>query len=134
MTVLGQAMLEDHGFQQYEVSAYTRDRRCQHNMNYWQFGDYLGIGAGAHGKYTELPNHTVYRERRCRHPREYLEKTLQGQGCIQSERIEERDIPLEFMMNALRLNQGFDLALFEARTGLTADILTPGLAKMRRFH
>jgi oxygen-independent coproporphyrinogen-3 oxidase len=129
MTVRGQEKLAEYGFMQYEVSAYTREKRCRHNLNYWLFGDYIGIGAGAHGKRTDPSSHKVTRERRCRHPREYLNKTLQGPGCVQAESIGEQDLPLEFMMNALRLNQGFDLALFEARTGLPADILGPGLHK-----
>ena len=131
MQLAGQALLAEHGYAQYEVSAYARPgRQCRHNRNYWEFGDYLGIGAGAHGKLSGAGG--ILRRARHKHPRSYLE----GAGAaaaIQEERaVAEAELPFEFAMNALRLNQGFDLAMFERRTGLAATALDPALAKARQ--
>lgn len=105
------------GFGHYETSAFARpDQACRHNLNYWTFGDYLGIGAGAHGK---LSNHQrIWRETRPRHPRAYLDAASRGAFCASQTTIAARDLPGEFMMNALRLNEGFPLGLFTERTGL----------------
>ncbi len=105
------------GLQRYEVSAYARPgHRCRHNLNYWQFGDYLGIGAGAHSKLS-FP-HRVVRQVRWREPAAYMEKALAGQAVSNDEEVTRRALPFEFMLNALRLKDGFDLALFPERTGL----------------
>jgi len=115
----GRARLAAAGYGQYEVSAYARPgRRCRHNLNYWTFGDYLGIGAGAHGKLTDAPRGRIRRYHKQRSPARYLE-TANGPGRLRGERIlDAGDAVLEFMMNALRLNAGFTPALFTARTGL----------------
>ncbi len=107
----------DVGLQRYEVSAYAKPgHRCWHNLNYWQFGDYLGIGAGAHGKIS-FP-HRVLRQVRYREPRLYMENALAGNAVTQSDEVARADLPFEFMLNALRLRDGFALALFGERTGL----------------
>ena len=105
------------GYAQYEISAYAQHgRRCAHNLNYWQFGDYLGIGAGAHSKLTAADS--VSRAMRHKQPKAYMEHALTGQAVQKQHAIETRELGFEFMMNALRLNAGFPLALFQTRTGL----------------
>jgi len=112
----GVALLNRHGYRQYEVSAYARDsKRARHNLNYWQFGDYLGIGAGAHGKLTQ-PDGTIVRTQKTRLPRDYL--SSQGRCDRNNTAIDFDELPFEFAMNALRLNDGFERSLFTARTGL----------------
>jgi oxygen-independent coproporphyrinogen-3 oxidase len=101
----------------YEVSAYARaGHRCAHNLNYWRFGDYLGIGAGAHGKLSFA--HRVVRQVRYREPALYMERALAGDAVAQAHEVTRRDLPFEFMLNALRLKDGFALDDFTARTGL----------------
>ncbi|OOZ42300.1 YggW family oxidoreductase [Solemya pervernicosa gill symbiont] len=113
----GIELLDTHGYQQYEISAYSREaQQCIHNLNYWQFGDYLGIGAGAHAKLTAA--NTVLRRWRQRHPRSYLQQATSSSVISGESRLSLEDRALEFMMNALRLNQGFELDLFKQRTGL----------------
>jgi oxygen-independent coproporphyrinogen-3 oxidase len=113
-----QRVLAGHGFEQYEISGYARaQRRCRHNLNYWLFGDYIGIGAGAHGKITDVLNQRVIRTVRHRQPREYL-RSVQGSRAIERRIVEVEELPLEFMLNALRLNDGFTVQEFETRTGL----------------
>jgi oxygen-independent coproporphyrinogen-3 oxidase len=105
------------GLERYEVSAYAKPgHRCWHNWNYWQFGDYLGIGAGAHGKLS-FP-HRVVRQVRNRDPRLYMENALAGKAIAQEEEVARADLPFEFMLNALRLKDGFALQDFLDRTGL----------------
>ena len=120
----GQALLAAEGYAQYEVSAYARaGRRCRHNLNYWEFGDYLGIGAGAHGKTTALHPFSITRRSRHRHPRTYLD-AAGTEGAVQEHQaIPTADLPFEFAMNALRLNEGFRLPEFERRTGLPGSQL-----------
>jgi oxygen-independent coproporphyrinogen-3 oxidase len=119
-----QELLAAHGYQHYEVSAYARNgRRCIHNLNYWQFGDYLGIGAGAHGKITELPDR-VWRTTRARQPRHYLE-AMQHAAAPEAQAVTSVDLPFEFMMNALRLVDGFTEATFESRTGFGFESVKP---------
>ncbi|HET7634378.1 MAG TPA: radical SAM family heme chaperone HemW [Burkholderiales bacterium] len=109
--------LAQAGYQRYEVSAYARpDRRARHNLNYWLFGDYLGIGAGAHGKLS-FPDRVV-RQMRYKQPNEYMEKTLAGNAIQTDTVVAVRELPFEFMMNALRLVDGFPASLFVERTGL----------------
>ena len=126
-----QSLLESNGYRQYEVSAYSLGkRRCEHNMNYWQFGDYLGIGAGAHGKITLAGENRVIRRIRQRQPRAYLEQ--RGHGTITSETtLDEDDLLFEFMLNALRLKHGFQSRLFRDNTGLPLNSLLPGLELAR---
>ncbi len=123
-----QAMLAGHGYAQYEVSAYALEgRRCRHNLNYWRFGDYLGIGAGAHGKITDAERGTIARRWKQRHPKRYLE-TAGTPECIGEHTvIAPGELPLEFLMNHLRLREGFRLADFSLSTGLAADVLYPGI-------
>jgi oxygen-independent coproporphyrinogen-3 oxidase len=125
MQLACQQLLHSAGYQQYEVSAYARPgARCQHNLNYWGFGDYLGIGAGAHGKRSAFIGGALRVERSVqkREPRRYLA------SCIPEWRVVAReDLCFEFMLNALRLNEGFDCSDFEARTGLPISAALPGL-------
>lgn len=117
MQTEGQALLASQGFKQYEVSAYSRPgRECQHNLNYWQFGDYLGIGAGAHSKITDFKQQQIIRHWQVKNPRDYLDP--QKSKTAQSSWVSSQDLILEFMLNALRLNEGVPLHLFEERTGL----------------
>ena len=110
-------MLEAHGYQHYETSAFAQPkRRAKHNLNYWQFGDYLGIGAGAHSKLSF--HDRVIRQARHRQPQTYMQQVAQN-APIQTEQAVARDeLAFEFMMNALRLNEGFDSVLFNERTSL----------------
>ncbi len=129
----GQARLAAGGYDQYEVSAYARaGYRCRHNLNYWCFGDYLGIGAGAHGKVTLPAEGRIERRWKVRHPRDYL-ATVGGAGSIGGSSVLSRaDAAFEFMMNALRLTDGFDTALFAQRTGLAIGAVTEQLAQAQR--
>jgi oxygen-independent coproporphyrinogen-3 oxidase len=105
------------GLQRYEVSAFARaGHRCRHNLNYWQFGDYLGIGAGAHGKLS-FP-HRIVRQVRWREPATYMTHALQGDAVSNEHEVPREQLPFEFMLNALRLKDGFELALFGERCGL----------------
>ncbi|WP_297749647.1 radical SAM family heme chaperone HemW [Hydrogenophaga sp.] len=114
------------GLQRYEVSAYARDgHRCVHNLNYWQFGDYLGIGAGAHGKLSFA--HRVARLVRAREPRLYMERALAGDAVVSAQDVRRADLPFEFMLNALRLREGFALQDFVERTGLPLSSIEPAL-------
>jgi coproporphyrinogen III oxidase-like Fe-S oxidoreductase len=139
-----QQLLAARGYEQYEVSAYARSgRRCRHNLNYWRFGDYVGVGAGAHGKISlEVPER-VQRSEKLKQPRDYLEG-LRGAGLrgspapsrgsspqprvVAARRFVAReDLVFEFMLNALRLNEGFATADFERRTGLGIEAAEPAL-------
>ena len=116
------------GLQRYEVSAYARaGHRCWHNLNYWRFGDYLGIGAGAHSKLS-FP-HRVVRQVRVREPRLYMERAAQGQAIAQEQEVSRADLPFEFMLNTLRLPEGFALQDFTDRTGLPPSVLQEAIAK-----
>jgi putative oxygen-independent coproporphyrinogen III oxidase len=129
MEVAAVERLEAAGFRRYEVSAWARpDRECRHNLNYWMFGDYLGLGAGAHGKLSLLDGRILRRWRR-RRPLGWLEgPRLEGEHALDAE---ER--LFEFMLNTLRLTDGFSLELFEARTGLAAAAALPGLERGREL-
>jgi oxygen-independent coproporphyrinogen-3 oxidase len=120
--------LVEAGFEQYEVSGYARaGSRCAHNMNYWEFGDYLGIGAGAHGKITNPSRGFAVRTQQTREPRRYL--AADPRSLIRKS-ISIRDLPFEFAMNGFRLVEGFDDGLFEARTGLPNSVLEDALASL----
>lgn len=122
------ARTRDAGLDRYEVSAYAKPgHHCQHNLNYWQFGDYLGIGAGAHSKIS-FPDRIV-RQVRWREPQTYMEKATQGLACSNEHDINLTARPFEFMMNALRLRGGFELARFQERTGLTLASIQTALAE-----
>jgi oxygen-independent coproporphyrinogen-3 oxidase len=119
------------GLERYEVSAYARPRhRCRHNLNYWQFGDYLGIGAGAHGKLS-FPQR-ILRQVRWREPARYMQEALAGQAVSNQHEVARRDLPFEFMMNQLRLAEGFELARFCERTGLPLSAIEPTLVQAQQ--
>jgi oxygen-independent coproporphyrinogen-3 oxidase len=114
-----QSMLAEAGYAQYEVSAYARPgRQCLHNLNYWQYGDYLGIGAGAHGKITLGAEQDILRRWKVKHPGQYLARAGHAEAIGGDDRISPARRPFEYMLNALRLVDGFSLDAFEARTGL----------------
>ena len=122
-----EARLADAGFRQYEISAYARaDRRCVHNLNYWTFGDYLGIGAGAHGKLSL--GGAVRRRWKTRHPTAYLAAAGGSARLGGDSPVAAAELPFEFMLNALRLEQGVPAALFAQRTGLEMDAIQPARA------
>ena len=123
--------LTSAGFDHYEVSGYAKPgKRCRHNLNYWQFGDYLAAGAGAHGKLTTREG--ILREVREMSPRRYAEKVKSvGHACAEKALIDSEDLPFEFMLNVLRLTEGVPATLFEARTGLALSTLTPQLSDLR---
>ena len=122
-----EAQLEDAGFVHYETSAFARPgRQCRHNLNYWRFGDYLGIGAGAHAKISAHDG--IVREMRFKQPAAYLQAVAQGRPAQTRTPVARRDLPFEFMMNLLRLTDGFELALFAERTGLPPSAIARELA------
>ena len=118
------------GLQRYEVSAFARPgHRCLHNLNYWQFGDYLGIGAGAHGKLS-FP-HRVLRQVRWREPAAYMNNALAGNAVSNQHEVSRRDLPFEFMLGALRLRDGFELVRYAQRTGLPLSSVQATLQQAR---
>lgn len=127
MQIAGQHLLEKSGFQQYEVSAYSRpNKQCIHNLNYWNFSDYLGIGAGAHSKITNFKTGEVIRFAQVRHPKDYLDASKRQ--IINSHLLQEKDLIFEFMLNALRLTHGIPATLFTQRTGLSLQRIQSILA------
>lgn len=123
--------LTSAGFDHYEVSGYAKPgKRCRHNLNYWQFGDYLAAGAGAHGKLTTREG--ILREVREMSPRRYAEKVKSvGHACVEKALIDSEALPFEFMLNVLRLTEGVPAILFEARTGLALSTLASQLSDLR---
>ena len=121
-------MTQSAGLARYEVSAYARaGHRCWHNLNYWQFGDYLGIGAGAHSKLSFA--HRVVRQVRHRDPRLYMAKAM-AQDCVaSSQEVTRAELPFEFMLNALRLKDGFELSYYADRTGMSMGAIEKALAQ-----
>jgi len=127
-----QALLAQAGYAQYEVSAYARPgRQCAHNLNYWRFGDYLGIGAGAHGKLTLPAEDQILRRWKHKHPEAYLAHAGTQAAIGGDEAIGPAQRPFDFMLNALRLVEGFTLAQFEARTGLPREAIAQRLDDAR---
>jgi len=121
-----QQQLAESGYSQYEISAYGQTRRqCQHNLNYWRFGDYLGIGAGAHGKISHQLPQSITRSFKAKSPEQYLQDPQNNGG---SETVASSELPLEFIMNNLRLKQGFTLENYHATTGLAIHTLEPALS------
>ncbi|THU02854.1 oxygen-independent coproporphyrinogen III oxidase-like protein [Lampropedia puyangensis] len=115
-----------HQLHRYEVSAYAQAaHQCQHNQNYWQFGDYLGIGAGAHSKLSFA--HRIVRQVRIRDPQRYTEAALQGQAIAQDSEVSRKDLPFEYMLNALRLRAGFLLEDYQSRTGMPLSSIEAAL-------
>ncbi len=130
MQLQGTAMLTARGFEPYEVSAYAPARhRCRHNLNYWRFGDYSGIGAGAHGKLTFPARQRIERRWKLRDSVAYLDPANRDRLVSGKQALSEADLILEFAMNALRLPEGFDAPLFEHRTGLPFDRVTDRVGK-----
>jgi oxygen-independent coproporphyrinogen-3 oxidase len=121
------ALLEVAGYRRYEVSAYAKkDQECKHNLNYWRFGDYIGIGAGAHGKIS-FPN-KVTRQVRERQPEAYMQAMeTKGNALIEAKAVPAKDLPFEFMLNVLRLTDGVDTVTFSERTGLALNVVSKGL-------
>ena len=120
-----QKLLANNGYTQYEISAYAKNKtHCQHNLNYWTFGDYLGIGAGAHGKISDLSSKTIIRTVKPKNPEQYLKNKV-----CSSTNIALDDLPLEFLMNQLRLKKGFNLKHYETTTGLNKMTLEPALSQ-----
>ncbi|HSI95898.1 MAG: radical SAM family heme chaperone HemW [Methylophilaceae bacterium] len=120
--------LAQHGFQHYETSAFAQPgKQCRHNLNYWLFGDYLGIGAGAHSKLSF--HDRIIRQSRYKHPASYLQKTLAGEHIEREQVLKPADLNFEFMMNALRLTEGFDATLFQERTGLPLSAVDQALSE-----
>ena len=124
-------MTAQAGMQRYEVSAYAKPgHRCFHNLNYWQFGDYLGIGAGAHSKLSFA--HRIVRQVRWREPGLYIDNALAGEAVSQEAEVSRADLPFEYMLNALRLRDGFKLQDFAEKTGLPVSALQTGLDEAER--
>ena len=120
------------GLNRYEVSAYAKPgHQCAHNLNYWQFGDYLGIGAGAHSKLSFA--HRVLRQVRYREPALYMQQAMKGEPVTQSTEVSRQELPFEFMLNALRLKGGFDLADYVDRTGLAMTSIQQGLQEAEKL-
>ena len=120
-------LLTAAGYKRYEVSAYAKkDQECKHNLNYWRFGDYIGIGAGAHGKIS-FPD-KVTRQVRERHPETYMQAMeSKGNALIESREVSAKDLPFEFMLNTLRLTDGVETKTFSERTGLPLHVISKGL-------
>jgi len=125
-----EARLTEAGMQHYETSAYAKPgHACRHNLNYWQFGDYLGIGAGAHSKLSF--HDRIVRQMRVKHPQQYMDAVKAGAHIADTRTLTRDDLPFEFMMNALRLTEGVPAALFEERTGLPLIVCQSALEQAR---
>ena len=122
----GASLLNQNGFRQYEVSAYS-ERPSEHNINYWKFGDYIGIGAGAHGKITDVESQQIFRTLKPKSPKEYLSKMQTGADIPTKKEVD--NVAFEFMLNSLRLKDGFSSSLFESRTGLLIKSLSSELGR-----
>jgi len=128
MQEAAELLLGNAGFEHYETSAFAKPGlRCRHNLNYWQFGDYLGLGAGAHGKIS-FPDR-VERHARAKQPREYMAMAPDGKSIVEQKVVAVGELPFEFMLNALRLVEGFPIALFRERTGMEITAIEGALAR-----
>jgi len=122
----GFKLLAEAGYQQYEISAFSQvDKQCQHNLNYWQFGDYLGIGCGAHGKVTDITTGEIHRTVKVKHPKGYLEQDRVALDQLNT--VAQQELPFEFMMNQLRLFRPFTITDYQQRTGLSVETIVPTL-------
>ena len=122
----GIKLLNEAGYQQYEISAYAKPGyQCQHNLNYWQYGDYLGIGCGAHGKITDVNSNKIMRTVKVKHPKGYLDN--ERNFLDQLTEVSDSDRPFEYMMNQLRLHRVFKVSQFEESTGLSINVVLPKL-------
>jgi putative oxygen-independent coproporphyrinogen III oxidase len=125
-------VLANNGYAQYEISAFAQaDRQCRHNLNYWRYGDYLGIGAGAHGKITDVGADRIQRRWKHRQPAAYVEASRSGKFVSGENSLDEADRIFEFALNALRLREGFSFSLFERRTGIARERLLAACARLR---
>jgi len=123
-----QNVLANNNFKQYEISAYSvKNQQCKHNLNYWKFGDYLGIGAGAHSKISNAQYQNITREWRVKNPRDYMTKVPNNDHIGGTQILSRQDIGLEFMMNALRLSDGFDIEVFNRHTGCQINLIDSAL-------
>jgi len=128
----GLQLLAENGYQQYEVSAYCKEgNKSAHNMNYWEFGDYLGIGAGAHGKVTLVDEQRIIRTAKTRKPEDYLAR--ENSYTASSHTISKEELPLEFMMNAMRLNNGVPKQFYSERTGCAIETIQSALGKLQKL-
>ncbi|HFD32240.1 MAG TPA: radical SAM family heme chaperone HemW [Gammaproteobacteria bacterium] len=124
MQLACQEKLAQNNYSQYEISAYAKDGyQCQHNLNYWQFGDYLGIGAGAHGKLTNAPEQKITRSWKVKQPQDYLNNAISEKRISGEKTLSRDDASFEFIMNAFRLNNGFETELFQRHVGLPISII-----------
>lgn len=127
----GVKLLQAAGYQQYEISGYAQAGfQCQHNLNYWQYGDYLGIGCGAHGKITNAEKNIIYRTVKVKHPKGYLDQSREYLDHLQQ--VAHADRPFEYMMNRLRLFSPFTLTEFEQRTGVKQQLILPKLQQAQQ--
>lgn len=127
----GEALMDNRSYQQYEVSAFCLNgNRSKHNMNYWTFGDYIGIGAGAHGKISNFKENSIQRSWKTRSPKDYLNPSKEF--CAGVKQLDSVDLPLEFAMNALRLNEGFDKSLFKRNTGLDYSVMESTVTNLKK--
>ncbi|WP_127471517.1 radical SAM family heme chaperone HemW [Thiomicrorhabdus aquaedulcis] len=139
MQLAAQAVLAESGYEHYEVSGYAKPHSsCRHNLNYWQFGDYVGLGAGAHGKITDAPSGQIWRTQMPASPGGYVAMMQDAKAGLswahaigRVHQVDEMDAVFEFMLNALRLQNGFDLALFTQRTGLPIERIASQLAQLQ---
>jgi len=130
-----QEQLAEAGYTHYEVSAFAKAKRqCRHNLNYWQFGDYLGIGAGAHGKISNAQHQSITRRSKLRHPDEYLAKASSPERISTEQQLSEQDAGFEFMLNALRLTDGFAPHLFSDQTGLPISVVEEPLRRAEELE
>ncbi|NOX43925.1 MAG: oxygen-independent coproporphyrinogen III oxidase-like protein [Gammaproteobacteria bacterium] len=127
-----QALLQENRYQQYEVSAYARqDMQCRHNLNYWQFGDYLGIGAGAHAKITNASEQSIHRYWKVKQPQDYINKVAVNEQIGGKKKLTRQDAGFEFLLNALRLTNGFETQVFSVHTGLPIFIVEKQLKEAK---
>ena len=130
MQASGLELMKTNQYERYEISAYSRaDKACRHNLNYWNYGDYLGLGAGAHAKLSHKQDASITRYRRHRIPLTYMESAGSCEVLVSETKIEGEERVLEFMLNALRLQQGFSEAMFSTRTGMGIEVIESSLAK-----
>ncbi len=135
MTQQAHAQLAEYNYQQYEVSAFSKTgekNQCKHNLNYWQFGDYLGIGAGAHQKITAANTQSITRTAKQKQPQHYMQQVRTKTHIIKQHRLNNQDISFEFMLNALRLSNGFDIQTFNDNTGMDISSIQAILNKAQQ--
>ncbi len=143
MTQQAHCLLNANHYQQYEVSAFSKTSdsnqsnekyQCKHNLNYWQFGDYIGIGAGAHQKISSADTQTICRTAKQKHPRHYMQQVKNQQHIIDQQVLKEEDIYFEFMLNALRLTNGFDIQIFTDNSGMELSAIQSIIDKAQQRH